>query len=64
MLRGATNSLRKLVLGVHYAPLENSKAVGYLGPPFDPPDQGPLEPRAPISKPWAPEPDDEAEETP
>lgn len=52
MLRGASNSLRRLVLAVHYAPMANSKEVGYPGPPFDPPDPGPLEPRRAISKPW------------
>lgn len=56
LLRGASNSLRKLVLGVHYAVMENAKEIGYAGPPFALPDPGPLEARKPISKPWSPKP--------
>jgi hypothetical protein len=61
MLRGASNSLRKLLLGVHYAPLAHAEAIGYPGRPFVPPDPGPLEPRRPISKPWTPPPSTKAE---
>lgn len=54
LLRGASNSLRKLILGVHYAPLEHSEAIGYPGPPFGVPEPEPIDPRGPLSKPWSP----------
>lgn len=52
MLRGATNSLRKLCLGAFYAPLGHAKAIGYLGPPFDKPRPKPIEARQPLSAPY------------
>lgn len=54
LLRGASNSLRKLCMGVHYAKMENAKELGYLGPPLSKPDPGPMEPRKSLSKPWTP----------
>lgn len=38
LLRGATNALRKLCLGNHYALLANAQATGYPGPPIDKPE--------------------------
>lgn len=63
MLRGATNSLRKLCLGVHYASLEHARALGYPGPIFEKPDPGPLSARAAISKPFVAQADAEAPES-
>lgn len=52
MLRGATNSLRKLCLGNFYAPLENAKGIGYPGPPFSKPEPAPVTARGRLSKPY------------
>lgn len=52
MLRGATNSLRKLCLGAFYAPLPNAMEIGYLGPPFQKPRPAPIEATKPLSKPY------------
>lgn len=52
-LRAATNALRKLCLGVHYATLENARETGYAGPPLDKPEPSPMAARAPLSRPWA-----------
>lgn len=60
MLAGATNSLRKLCLGVFYGPLDNAKAIGYPGPRWEVPAPKALEARAPISKPYVPKPQREA----
>ena len=49
IIRGATNSLRKLCMGVYYADLNKAKALGYLGPQIDKPDPGKIEAHAPIS---------------
>lgn len=54
MLRGATHALRKLCLGVFYAPVENAKAIGYLGPHWDKPIPWPIEARKPLSPPYQP----------
>lgn len=54
LLRGASSSLRKLCLGVHYGLLENARAIGYPGPPFDKPEPPPIEARAPLSPPFLP----------
>lgn len=52
LLRGATASLRKLCLGVFYAPLDNAKAIGYRGPIFEKPVPPPIEAREPLSPPY------------
>ncbi|MEO1480662.1 MAG: hypothetical protein AAFU77_01055 [Myxococcota bacterium] len=53
LLRGASISLKKLAFGVHYAVMENAHEVGYPGPPFTPPDPGPIEARKPLYRPSA-----------
>ena len=53
-LRGATNSLRKLCLGTHYAPLAHAKAIGYPGPLFDKPAPPPITATGPLSPPYVP----------
>lgn len=57
VLRSAFDALRKLCLAAHYAELENARAIGYPGVPFDKPDPGPIEPRAPLSPPFVVEPE-------
>lgn len=52
MLRGATASLRKLCVGVFYAPLDHAMAIGYKGPPFEKPAPPPIEARKPLSPPY------------
>ncbi|MCK6547669.1 hypothetical protein L6R52_17595 [Myxococcota bacterium] len=55
MLRGATNSLRKLCIGNHYAPLAASKELGYPGPQLAKPEPPPITARGPLSSmPWQP----------
>lgn len=52
ILRAATNALRKLCLGVHYAVLENARDTGYPGPPLEKPEPPPIAARAALSRPW------------
>lgn len=54
MLRGATNSLRKLCLGTFYAPLAHAKAIGYPGPFFEKPPAPPIVANGPLSPPYVP----------
>lgn len=49
LLRGATDAIRKLCLGQHYARLENAVATGYPGPPLDKPEPPPIAARAPLA---------------
>lgn len=53
-LRGAAQAMRKLCLGVHYAPLSAAAAVGYPGPSLKKPRPAPIESRQPLSPPWTP----------
>jgi hypothetical protein len=55
LLRGATNSLRKLCIGTHYASLAASRALGYPGPPIAKPEPPPITARGALSSmPWQP----------
>jgi len=54
MLRGATNSIRKLCLGTFYAPLEHARAIGYPGPVFEKPSPPPIVDDGPLSPPYVP----------
>lgn len=49
ILRGAMGGLRKLCLASHYASLDAQKALGYPGPPIEPPSPAPIEARAPLT---------------
>lgn len=52
LLAGATNALRKLCLGVHYATLEHSAELGYPGPRIPKDEPKPIAAREPLSAPW------------
>jgi choline dehydrogenase-like flavoprotein len=53
LIRGFTNSVRKLSVGSHYAELAGAKATGYPGPALDKPDAGPILRDGRISEPSA-----------
>ncbi len=54
LLRGGYHAMRRLILGTHYAELENAQAIGYPGPPFEKPEAPPIQPRLPLSPPFPP----------
>jgi hypothetical protein len=54
VLRGAYHSIRRLCAAAHYSTLERGKAIGYQGPPFTPPDPGPIVDNQRLSPPYLP----------
>lgn len=54
LLRAATAALRKLCLGVHYAPLSACAEIGYPGPQIKKSPAPQIVARAPLSSPWRP----------
>ena len=54
VLRGAYHSIRRLCVAAYYSTIPHGKNIGYAGPPFMPPDPGPIVDTAPLSPPYIP----------
>lgn len=56
LLAATCDSMRRLIVGAHYAQLDAAKATGYPGPPFDKPEPPPIARDQPLSPPFDPSP--------